>query len=96
MSIDELTDVLERWCDAVSAAENAPQGSRKRIAAERRVGRLDLQVRRAALRLTGQRDQLDGAIEASWNRLAASNVTLDGAWRTRLDAMALLRDHEGS
>jgi hypothetical protein len=96
MPIDELTGVLERWCDAVTAAENAPPGSRERVAAERRVARLDLEVRRAALRLTGQRDQLDGAIEASWSRLAASNAILDDAWRARLDAMAQRHDHGGS
>jgi hypothetical protein len=94
MPIDELTDVLERWCDAVTVAENASPGSRERVAAERRVARLDLQVRRAVLRLTGQRDQLDGAIEASWSRPAASNATLDGVWRARLDAMAQPHDHE--
>ena len=95
MSIDELTDVLERWCDAVTAAERAPQGSRERVAAERRVGRLDLEVGRAALRLTGRRDQLDGAIEASWNRLAASHMTLDGAWRTHLDAVTQRQERQG-
>src|SRR5690349_22176953 len=63
MSIDELTDVLGRWCDAVAAAELAPEGSPERQAAELRVRRLDLRVHRAALRLTGQRDQLEDAIE---------------------------------
>jgi hypothetical protein len=95
MSIDELTDVLERWCDAVTAAELAPQGSPEREAAEIRVRRLDLRVRRAALRLTGRRDQLDGAIEASWKRLATSNATLDRAWRARLEAISHRVDHEG-
>jgi len=96
MSIDELTDVLDRWCDAVTAAENAPQGSRERLAAERRVRRLDLEVRQAALRLTGQRDQLDRAVEASWNRLAVSHATLDSARRTHSDAIAQRQEQAGS
>jgi hypothetical protein len=96
MSTDELTDVLERWCDAVAAAELAPEGSPEREAAELRVRRLDLRVRRAALRLTGQRDLLDGAIAATWGRLAASNVALDGAWRSRLETIAHRLDHDPS
>ena len=47
MSTDELTDVLERWCDAVAAAELAPEGSPERDAAELRVRRLDLGVNAA-------------------------------------------------
>lgn len=96
MSIDELTDVLERWCDAVAAAELAPEGSLEREAAELRIRRLDLRVKRAALRLTGRRDQLDGAIEASWSRLAASSATLEDARRARLDAISQRRDHQRS
>jgi hypothetical protein len=96
MSTDELTDVLERWCDAVAAAELAPEGSPERDAAELRVRRLDLRVRRAALRLTGRRDQLEDAIEATWGRLAASNAALDGAWRSRLDTIAQHVDHDRS
>jgi hypothetical protein len=95
MSTDELTDVLERWCDAVTAAELAPEGSLERETAELRVRRLDLRVRRAALRLTGRRDQLDGTIEATWSRLAASNTTLDVAWRTRLDSVSRHLDRDG-
>jgi len=96
MSTDELTDVLERWCDAVAAAELAPEGSPERHTAEQHVRRLDLRVRRAALRLTGQRDELDDAIEATWGRLAASNAALDGAWRARLDTIARHVDHDQS
>ena len=96
MSTDELTDVLERWCDAVAAAELAPEGSSARQAAELRVRRLDLRVRRAALRLTGQRDQLEDAIEATWGRLAASNAAVDGAWRARLDTIAQHADQDRS
>ena len=88
MSTDELTDVLERWCDSVTAAELAPEGSLERDAAELRVRRLDLRVRRAARRLTGRRDELDGAIEATWSRLAVLNATQDGAWRARLEAIS--------
>jgi hypothetical protein len=96
MSTDELTDVLERWCDAVAAAQRAPDGSSERHAAELRVRRLDLRVHRAALRLTGQRNQLDGAIEATWGRLAASNAALDGSWRAHLETIARHLDHDQS
>jgi hypothetical protein len=96
MSTDELTDVLERWCDAVAAAELAPEGSLERQDAELRVRRLDLRVRRAALRLTGQREQLEGAIEATWGRLAASNAAVDRAWRARLETIAHHVDQDRS
>ena len=80
---DELTTLLDRWCEAVAEAEVAPAGSSERIAAEDMALLLSIEIRAAVLRLTGWRDQVEGASESSWDRLSSSRMTADRAWALR-------------
>ena len=80
---DELTTLLDMWCEAVAEADVAPAGSSERVAAEDVALLLSVEIRAAVLRLTGRRDQVEGAIESSWDRLASSRVTADRAWALR-------------
>jgi hypothetical protein len=73
----EVTEALEAWREALREADEAPRESLERASLEQRVEQTRLAYRAAVLRLTGRKDQLDGAAESSTARLRASRSTID-------------------
>jgi len=66
----DVADILARWREAVRKADSTPPGTHERAAAESRAQQLHLDYLAAVLRMTGQRDEVEGAIESTDRPLA--------------------------
>ena len=72
MTRSDVADTLARWREALRRAEAAPSGSEERAAAETHARRLHEEYLSAVLRMTGHRDQVEGAIESTGRRLTGT------------------------
>jgi hypothetical protein len=61
----DVADSLARWREALREAERAPPGTYERTIAESYAERIRQEYLRAVVRMTGQGDQLEEAIEAA-------------------------------
>ena len=79
----DLVEILELWRTALREVDAATPGSPERAAAATRAEQRRLEYRAAALRLKAHTDQVEGAIEATRDRLRASRTTIDNAWQIK-------------
>ena len=79
MSTKDLVEILESWRTALREVDAATAGSPEQAAAAARADQRRLEYRAAALRLKAHTDQVEGAIEATRERLGSSRATIDDA-----------------
>jgi hypothetical protein len=79
VSTSDLVEILELWRVALREVDAAVVGTPERAAAEARAEQRRLEYRAAALRMRAHTDQVEGAIEATRERLGSIVVTVDDA-----------------
>jgi DNA-directed RNA polymerase specialized sigma24 family protein len=73
----EISVALEAWREALREAEGSQPEAPDHAALEAEVETARLAYRAAVLRLTGRKDQPEGAADATMERLRSSRRTLD-------------------
>jgi hypothetical protein len=86
MARSEVADTLARWRAASRQADSTPAGSHDRAAAETEAERLHREYLAAVLRMTGGRDQVEGAIETSGRRPTGTFEVIERSQEREVEA----------